>query len=57
MTGRILDSLRLAFGRGEKHLHAHHVVRVAEAPELRLTLENLKTKCSECHDRLTAEGK
>lgn len=46
---KVLDELRRAFARGERHLHADHQVPITERPELRLDLDNLRTRCDACH--------
>jgi 5-methylcytosine-specific restriction protein A len=35
---------------------AHHVMKVAEYPELRLRKDNLRALCRECHSVRTAHG-
>ncbi len=40
------------FGGG-RPLHVHHIIDVAERPELRLDLDNLMTLCHSCHSRIT----
>jgi hypothetical protein len=46
---RILDELRMRFADHRKHLHADHLVPVDRAPELRLDLGNLATRCDSCN--------
>ncbi|MGI8746321.1 MAG: HNH endonuclease [Bryobacteraceae bacterium] len=48
-TDRVLAELRDRHNRGERHLHADHQVPIAERPDLRLDLDNLKTRCDACH--------
>jgi 5-methylcytosine-specific restriction endonuclease McrA len=48
-TQKVLDELRRAFARGDRHLHADHRIPIAERPELRLDLDNLRTLCDRCH--------
>jgi 5-methylcytosine-specific restriction endonuclease McrA len=45
----VLNELRRAFACGERHLHADHQIPIEEQPELRLDLENLRTRCDACH--------
>jgi 5-methylcytosine-specific restriction enzyme A len=45
----VLEELRRAFARGIRHLHADHQIPIEEQPELRLDLENLRTRCDACH--------
>jgi len=45
----VLDELRRAFGRCEPHLHADHQIPIEERPDLRLDLDNLRTRCDRCH--------
>jgi 5-methylcytosine-specific restriction endonuclease McrA len=51
---RILAELRGAFARGERHLHADHVIPIRKEPDLRLSLDNLATRCDRCHRAKTA---
>lgn len=44
-----LAELRGRHNRHERHLHADHQLRIADRPDLRLSLENLATLCSSCH--------
>jgi 5-methylcytosine-specific restriction enzyme A len=44
-----LEGLRRAFARGDRHLHADHQIPIEEQPELRLDLNNLRTRCDACH--------
>lgn len=53
-TRKILEELRVRCNRGGRHLHADHIVPIAEKPELRLELSNLATRCDQCHNRRTA---
>lgn len=52
-TDRVLEQLARNFNRGEKHLHADHILRIEDRPDLRLDLNNLQTLCNECHSRKT----
>jgi 5-methylcytosine-specific restriction endonuclease McrA len=45
----VLDELRDRHNRGERHLHADHQIPVADRPDLRLDLDNLRTRCDGCH--------
>lgn len=45
----VLDELRRAFGRGDRHLHADHQIPIAERPDLRLGFDNMRTRCDGCH--------
>jgi 5-methylcytosine-specific restriction endonuclease McrA len=45
----VLKELRQAFGRRERHLHADHQIPIADRPDLRLDLDNLRTRCDACH--------
>ena len=49
----VLDELRRAKLAGERHLHADHVLPIADRPELRLDLGNMQTLCDTCHKRKT----
>ena len=48
-TWRILRELRDRFADGLTHLHADHQIPIAERPDLRLDLDNLRTRCDRCH--------
>jgi 5-methylcytosine-specific restriction endonuclease McrA len=48
-TETVLAELRVRHNRGERHLHADHQVPIAERPDLRLDLENMRTRCDACH--------
>ena len=52
-TDRVLDELRRRKLRGERHLHADHVIPIHDRPELRLDLDNMATRCDRCHDART----
>ena len=45
----VLKELREAFGRRARHLHADHQIPIADRPDLRLDLDNLRTRCDACH--------
>lgn len=46
---QVLAELRERFSQGEKHLHADHQIPIHDRPDLRLSLDNLKTRCDACH--------
>jgi 5-methylcytosine-specific restriction enzyme A len=48
-TDRVLAELSDSHNRGERHLHADHQIPIAERPDLRLDLDNLRTRCDSCH--------
>jgi 5-methylcytosine-specific restriction endonuclease McrA len=48
-TERVLSELRDRHNRGERHLHADHQIPIEERPDLRLDLDNLRTRCDGCH--------
>jgi 5-methylcytosine-specific restriction enzyme A len=48
-TNQVLDELRDRHNRGERHFHADHQVPIEERPDLRLDLDNLRTRCDGCH--------
>jgi 5-methylcytosine-specific restriction enzyme A len=50
---KVLDELRRRYTHGERHLHADHVVPIEERPDLRLSLDNLATRCNVCHNART----
>jgi 5-methylcytosine-specific restriction endonuclease McrA len=45
----VLAELRDRHNRGDRHLHADHQIPVADRPDLRLDLDNLRTRCDGCH--------
>jgi len=50
---QVLAELRERFSQGEKHLHADHQVPIHDRPDLRLSLDNLRTRCNglpQCQD-------
>ena len=55
-AAHVIDELRQAFNRGDRHLHADHQVPIEDRPDLRLVLDNLRTRCDQCHNRKTARG-
>ena len=52
-TTVILHELSAAFARGERHLHADHQIPIEQRPDLRLELDNYRTRCDRCHNRKT----
>jgi|GEM_PF-3284962 len=48
-TDRVLAELRDRHNRRERHLHADHQVPIEDRPDLRLDLDNLRTRCDGCH--------
>ena len=53
-TVKILEELRFRHNNDDRHLHADHIVPIAERPDLRLELSNLATRCDRCHRIKTA---
>lgn len=56
-TDVILDSLRNAYRNGDRHLHGDHIIPIEDRPDLRLSLDNYATRCSDCHNWKTASGR
>src|ERR1035437_8653173 len=52
-TDRVLAELRDRHNRRERHLHADPQVTIAERPDLRLDLDNLRTRCDGWHGAKT----
>ena len=50
---QVLAELRERFSQGERHLHADHQIPIATRPDLRLDLDNLRTRCNTCHSAKT----
>ena len=50
---QVLAELRERFSQGERHLHADHQIPIVVRPDLRLDLDNLRTRCNTCHNRKT----
>jgi 5-methylcytosine-specific restriction enzyme A len=48
-TAVVLEELRCRFARHERHLHADHEIPIEVQPDLRLELDNLRTRCNTCH--------
>lgn len=46
----ILDELRRAFSRGDRHLQGDHIVPFENRPGMRLNLGNYATRCNLCHN-------
>src|SRR6202035_3298932 len=55
-TDLVLAELRHRHNRGERHLHADHQVPIERRPDLRLDLDNLRTRCDRCHQAKTRAG-
>lgn len=53
-SAMVLEELRRAFARGERHLHADHEIPIEQRPDLQYALANLKTRCNICHSEKTA---
>lgn len=53
-TEAVLRMLKIAFAKGERHLHADHQVPIEQSEELRRDLDNYKTRCNVCHASKTA---
>jgi hypothetical protein len=49
----ILEELRGRWHRNQKHLHGDHDIPIQERPDLRLDLDNYRTRCNECHSAKT----
>src|ERR1700733_10328416 len=52
-TAKVLQELRERFHQGETHLHADHQIPIEQRPDLRLDLDNLRTRCNRCHNAKT----
>ena len=52
-TEAILAELRDRWRRGQRHLHGDHDVPIQERADLRLDLDNYRTRCNECHSAKT----
>ena len=50
---QVLAELRERFSLGERHLHADHQIPIEQRPDLRLDLDNMRTRCNTCHGRKT----
>jgi 5-methylcytosine-specific restriction enzyme A len=48
-TAVVLEELRRRFASNERHLHADHEIPIEVKPDLRLDLDNLRTRCNTCH--------
>jgi hypothetical protein len=46
---RVLEELRRRYHARERHLHSDHQIPIGHAPNLRLELANLRTRCNACH--------
>jgi hypothetical protein len=49
----ILDELRRAFNRGDRHLQGDHIIPFEDRPAMRLDLDNYATRCNLCHNAKT----
>jgi 5-methylcytosine-specific restriction endonuclease McrA len=49
----ILEELRRQWHQGKRHLHGDHDIPIQERPDLRLDLDNYRTRCNECHSAKT----
>jgi 5-methylcytosine-specific restriction endonuclease McrA len=49
----ILEELRQRWHHGQTHLHADHDIPIDVRPDLRLSLDNYRTRCNRCHDAKT----
>jgi hypothetical protein len=49
----VLEELRRAKLAHQRHLHADHQIPIADQPDLRLDLDNLRTRCNQCHSAKT----
>jgi 5-methylcytosine-specific restriction endonuclease McrA len=50
---QVLAELRERFHQGETHLHADHQIPIERQPDLRLDLDNLRTRRNSCHNAKT----
>jgi 5-methylcytosine-specific restriction endonuclease McrA len=48
-TEVILAELRARWRRDDTHLHADHDIPIEQRPDLRLDLDNYRTRCNRCH--------
>ncbi len=49
----VLNELRIAYNRNERHFHGDHVIPIEVRPDLRLDLDNYATRCNVCHSAKT----
>ena len=54
--GEILKELAARKNANQKHLHGEHQIPIEQRPDLRLELENYRTRCSTCHNAKTKLG-
>jgi 5-methylcytosine-specific restriction enzyme A len=52
-TDVILRELRQRFNRDDVHLHGDHDIPIEQRPDLRLDLDNYRTRCNRCHSAKT----
>ena len=50
---QVLAELRERFSQGERHLDADHQIPIKVRQDLRLDLDNLRTRCNACHSAKT----
>ena len=53
----LLAELRDRKTQRARHLHAEHEIPIAERPDLRLDLDNFRTRCDGCHQAKTNREK
>jgi hypothetical protein len=52
-TNVILEELRQQWHGNKRHLHGDHDFPIEQRPDLRLDLDNYRTRCNECHSAKT----
>jgi 5-methylcytosine-specific restriction enzyme A len=52
-AAQVMAELRDRFSQNERHFHADHQIPIAIRPDLRLDLDNLRTRCNICHSAKT----
>jgi len=50
---QVLAELKQRFSQGERHLDADHQIPIKVRHDLRLDLDNLRTRCNTCHSAKT----
>ena len=55
-TEVILEDLRRAYHRGDRHLQADHIIPVDVRPDLAHDLDNYATRCNQCHNAKSKRG-
>jgi hypothetical protein len=53
-TDSILEELRVRKLNRQRHLHGDHILTIIDRPDLRLSLDNVATRCNICHAVKTA---